>query len=82
MPPKIDFAKCNLCGICDEVCPGDVLHVAFGKEGLVRYPLECSHCDVCRIECPEDAITLVFPREMLQAGSGWRAAAQVRRGSV
>jgi adenylylsulfate reductase, subunit B len=70
MPPRIDFEACNLCGICDEVCPGDILHVDGGKAGLVRYPDECCHCDVCRIECPQNAITIVFPWHMLQAGSG------------
>jgi len=69
MPPRIDPARCNLCGVCEEVCPGDILHVAGGKTGLVRYPLECSHCDVCRIECPTGAITLDFPWYMLQIGS-------------
>jgi adenylylsulfate reductase subunit B len=66
MPPKINPAKCTLCGICADVCPGDILHIDGGIEGMVRYPGECSHCDVCRVECPEGAITMEFPWSLLQ----------------
>lgn len=66
MPPRVDPARCTLCGVCQDVCPGDILHIDGGVERLVRYGDECSHCDVCRIECPEAAITIEFTWSMLQ----------------
>lgn len=67
MPPRIDASRCNLCGVCQDVCPGDILHTSGGVAGLVRYPDECQHCDICRVECPEGAITIEFPWSMRQA---------------
>ncbi len=61
MPAVIDSSKCTGCGICDEICPGDVIHI--NEEGIraeVRYPDECWICGSCRMECPEDAITYTF----------------------
>jgi adenylylsulfate reductase, subunit B len=66
MPPTIDAARCTLCGVCQDVCPGDILHIDGGVKRLVRYPDECQHCDICRIECPETAIQIVFPAWMRQ----------------
>ncbi len=66
MPPVIDLKRCNLCGVCADVCPGDILHTDGGPSRLVRYPEECQHCDICRIECPEEAIAIVFPWYMRQ----------------
>jgi adenylylsulfate reductase subunit B len=66
MPPTIDPARCTLCGVCQDVCPGDILHINRGINGLVRYPDECQHCDICRLECPETAIQIIFPVWMRQ----------------
>ena len=67
MPPVIDPKKCNLCGICEEVCPGDILYVDAGSERIVRYPQECDQCGICQRDCPEDAIEIVFPLELISA---------------
>ena len=66
MPPRIDPQRCDLCGICQDVCPGDILHIDGGVYEMVRYPVECSNCDVCRVECPSGAITIEFTWAMLQ----------------
>ena len=66
MPPRINPALCDQCGICQDVCPGDILYVDRGIEEIVRYADECSHCDVCRVECPQGAIVIEFPWSMLQ----------------
>jgi adenylylsulfate reductase, subunit B len=66
MPPVVDPQRCSLCGVCADVCPGDILHADEDVSRLVRYPAECQHCDICRIECPEQAIRIVFPWHMLQ----------------
>ncbi|MBI2866593.1 MAG: 4Fe-4S binding protein [Chloroflexi bacterium] len=65
MPPVIDQQKCNLCGLCEEVCPHDVLYMDKGKQHIVRYPQDCDLCDVCRWECPENAISLDFPLSII-----------------
>jgi adenylylsulfate reductase subunit B len=65
MPPQIKPSKCTSCGICQDVCPGDILHL--GPAGLeVRYADECSHCGICQLECPEGAIEIRFAWNMLQ----------------
>lgn len=66
MPPRINAKLCTLCGVCENVCPGDILYIDGGVQNLVRYGDECSHCDVCRIECPEGAIEIEFSWSMLQ----------------
>ena len=66
MPPRIDPELCTLCGVCQDVCPGDILYLDGGVSGMVRYGAECSHCDVCRVECPTGAITIEFPWHMRQ----------------
>ncbi len=66
MPANIDIESCNGCGLCDDGCPGDVIHMsADGTVAEVAYPDECWHCGICRMDCPTGAVTYVFPREML-----------------
>lgn len=68
MPVAFDYAKCDGCGTCSAVCPGDVIHMR-GKprEKLPynRYADECWHCGSCRQDCPQQAITVVFSPDML-----------------
>ena len=67
MPPVINPKKCNLCGVCEDICPGDLIFLDKGKQYIVRYPWECDHCTICEMECPEKAITIVFPLDQLCA---------------
>lgn len=66
MIESIDLARCTGCGICDLVCPADVIHmedapVGMEVEGLAqRRPLpvikfreHCITCFSCEIFCPE-----------------------------
>jgi NAD-dependent dihydropyrimidine dehydrogenase PreA subunit len=59
MPPKVDQSKCNGCGNCVEVCPGDppVFELKDEKSHVV-HPDECVDCESCVDECPEGAITM------------------------
>ncbi len=62
MPAVIDDSKCTGCGICDEICPGDIIYMSEdGSKAVIRYPEECWNCGSCRIECPEDVISYIFP---------------------
>lgn len=65
MPPVIDRNRCTVCGICVEVCPGDVM--AMDGEPVVAYPEECWHCGACFLDCPEDAISIHVPVSMMLA---------------
>ncbi|MBI4318646.1 MAG: ferredoxin family protein [Chloroflexi bacterium] len=66
MPPAIDLERCTSCGICDQICPGDLIHINESTGfPVVKYPDECWHCGCCRIDCPEGAIQIKFPLQML-----------------
>ena len=47
MIEKIDIERCTSCGICDDVCPADVIHM----EAVPVAP-EVS----CEIFCPEQIV--------------------------
>lgn len=68
MPPVIDKNTCDGCGICEKICPGDIL--AMEDEpllALVAYPEECWHCGACSLDCPEESITIHIPLAMMLA---------------
>jgi Pyruvate/2-oxoacid:ferredoxin oxidoreductase delta subunit len=69
MIEKIELEKCTSCGICDDVCPADVIHmeqvpVAPEINGLImhkRLPVikfreHCITCFSCEIFCPEQIV--------------------------
>jgi len=68
MPPVVDQKACTGCGICEDVCMGDVIYSTPNgktKTPYVKYPDECWHCGSCRQDCPAQAITIEFPATML-----------------
>ena len=68
MPAVFDLEKCTGCGLCAQLCPGDVIRMVDeqgGKRPRNIYPLECWHCASCRQDCPEQAITIRFFPDML-----------------
>jgi heterodisulfide reductase subunit A len=48
--------KCNLCGVCIDVCP--VGAVEKSPEGISINPVSCVGCGICVPRCPEEAIEL------------------------
>jgi heterodisulfide reductase subunit A len=48
--------KCNLCGICIDVCP--VAAVEKSPDGITINPVSCVGCGICVPRCPEEAIEL------------------------
>jgi len=68
MPPVVDLGKCTGCGICEDICLGDIIHPDEStSKVVVLYPDECWYCGSCRNECPEEAISYSFPDIVLQA---------------
>ncbi len=70
MPPTIDRNKCNSCGTCADICPGDILAMVNGQP-LCAYPHECMHCGACFLDCPADAIRYRIPLPMMLGHSGY-----------
>jgi len=48
--------KCNLCGVCMNVCP--VAAVEKSPTGMVINPVSCVGCGICVPRCPQEAIEL------------------------
>lgn len=58
----VDRKKCNGCGICMELCPGDLMVVEpKTKKAYIRDDDDCWNCMVCVKHCPLDALTLKLP---------------------
>ena len=56
---KINYEKCDGCGICVNICPMDVLRMdEEGKKAVIAYPEDCMLCEFCVLDCPTDAITV------------------------
>jgi len=69
MIESIELEKCTGCGICDTVCPADVIHMepataANGVDGLtpalrlpvIKFREHCITCFNCEIYCPEQIV--------------------------
>jgi len=63
----IDPGLCQVCGICDQVCRFEAVHLQAGSYTIDS--LACEGCAACRYQCPEDAIHM----EHQQAGSWFRS---------
>lgn len=62
MPIRVDPNKCNGCGICVEMCLGDVLRMDENtKLPFTKYPDDCWYCGACEADCPEGALELILP---------------------
>ncbi|HXY74894.1 MAG TPA: 4Fe-4S binding protein [Dehalococcoidales bacterium] len=57
--PEIDMEKCNLCGLCVEVCKCGAIIIekkviVFTKSDL------CGWCTICEAVCPTGALTCPY----------------------
>jgi len=59
----VDSGKCSGCGVCEEICPEDVLRMVDGVPYAAR-PNECWYCGACMMDCAKGAIKVVFPRHL------------------
>jgi MinD superfamily P-loop ATPase len=55
MMPEFDLEKCNLCGICSDVCEFNAIAILGDKPAL--FSSLCHGCDACYRLCPEEAIS-------------------------
>jgi len=54
--PKIDFKKCDGCGLCAENCRFGAIKMVKGKPKINQFL--CEGCGVCEVICPQKAIML------------------------
>jgi ferredoxin len=64
----IDLTHCTRCGLCDPVCPADVIHIEEPDgEPVIRFREHCVTCFNCEIFCPTSCINVhpvVHPRPL------------------
>jgi adenylylsulfate reductase subunit B len=60
----IDQEKCDGCGLCVELCPGDLVALNPQAKAFIRDNSDCWNCLVCVKYCPVGAITLKLPRSI------------------
>jgi ferredoxin len=58
---KLDQSKCNLCGICVDICSFNANVIKEDK--LVHNREECVGCELCVDHCPTGALTLYFDED-------------------
>ncbi|MGY5852840.1 MAG: 4Fe-4S binding protein [Candidatus Thorarchaeota archaeon] len=56
---RVDDAKCEGCGVCEERCPFEVIKLDSHDHIAVLDPEECHGCGVCTKYCESDALSLV-----------------------
>ncbi len=61
--PKVDYDKCNFCGVCQEVCAYNAIAVLSFNNEVKIFPELCKSCGNCVLNCPEKAMFEV-PREI------------------
>ncbi len=61
MIQTIHLEACIGCGICDPVCPADVIHMSrLTRRPEIRYMEHCITCFNCELYCPTRCID-VYP---------------------
>ena len=69
MIEHIDLARCTGCGLCDLVCPADVIHMEPAPDStplpgfaaarvlpVIKFREHCITCFACEIFCPEKIV--------------------------
>lgn len=55
----IDNRLCIGCGVCMELCPGDVIRMSEKtKKAFIKYPKDCWTCYNCELYCPVGAVVV------------------------
>ena len=53
---KIDERVCIGCGVCEMICPGDVIVMDEAKKARIKYPQDCWTCFSCEMSCVVKAV--------------------------
>lgn len=53
---RIDKVKCDGCGRCVDICPGDLLKIDENGKSSIRNQADCWDCMACVKECPTGAL--------------------------
>lgn len=57
MPTFVYTSKCDGCGVCVDICPSDILHIAPNlRKAFNAEPDYCWECYSCVKACPQHAI--------------------------
>ncbi len=59
--PRVETARCTLCGACEELCQFKAIAVL--PETVLTFPELCHSCGGCALVCPEEAVSWT-PREV------------------
>jgi adenylylsulfate reductase subunit B len=65
----VDQERCDGCGACMKICPGDLLHLNDDKKAENRYPNECWHCMACSKACSKQAVVVNLPFTIANRGA-------------
>jgi MinD superfamily P-loop ATPase len=57
--PEINQDKCNLCGLCIEICRCGAIILVDNVVSLIETE-ECHWCTLCEAICPTGALTCSF----------------------
>lgn len=61
--PKVDYDRCNFCGVCGEVCAYNAIAVLPSIKEVKIFPELCKSCGNCVLNCPEKAM-FEIPRKI------------------
>lgn len=64
MPPVVYKEKCLGCGICEEICPGDLMELDENNIAFCRAARDCWDCMACIKECPSGALETRIPYQL------------------
>lgn len=69
MSIRIDREKCVGCGLCMEVCPGNLLKKDCDGKAYIQCPKDCWGCTSCIKECKRNAIEFYLGADLGGQGS-------------
>jgi len=75
MTVVVDREKCNGCGECKRLCPGDLMELDSEGKAFIREPGDCWDCMSCVKACPVQALGIRLPFPL----ADYEATMQARR---